>query len=81
MQIPFFIAACDYTIIGDEYYAASAYLSREPTLLGSLVGQDYSKAIILALIVIGVISMTMLALTTLPFIERVAVSLSEALKG
>ena len=81
MQIPFFIAACDYTIIGDEYYAASAYLSREPTLLGSRVGQDYSKAIILALIVIGVISMTMLALTTLPFIERVAVSLSEALKG
>ena len=37
-QIPFFIAACDYTIIGDEYYAASAYISREPTArtMGSL---------------------------------------------
>jgi hypothetical protein len=52
-QIPFFIAACDYVIIGDEYYAASAYLSREPTLLGSLVGQDISKGILLAIIVIG----------------------------
>ena len=39
-QIPFFIATCDYVVIGDEYYAASAYLTREPTLTGSLVGQD-----------------------------------------
>ena len=54
-QIPFFIAACDYTIIGDEFYAASAYLSREPTLLGSLVGQDIGKAIIIGTIVLGII--------------------------
>jgi hypothetical protein len=54
-QIPFFIVACDYTIIGDEYYAATAYLTKEPTLLGSLVGQDISKAILLAMIVIGTI--------------------------
>jgi len=53
-QIPFFITACDYTIIGDEFYAASAYLSREPTLLGSLVGQDYAKAVLIFTIVAGV---------------------------
>ena len=52
-QIPFFIAACDYVIIGDEFYAASAYLSREPTQLGSIVGQDIAKALILALILAG----------------------------
>lgn len=52
-QIPFFIVASDYTIIGDEYYAASAYLSREPTLLGSLVGQDIGKAILILIIVWG----------------------------
>jgi hypothetical protein len=52
-QIPFFVACCDYTMIGDEYYAASAYLTREPVLLGSLVGQDYGKMILLALIVLG----------------------------
>jgi hypothetical protein len=69
MQIPFFIAACDYTIIGDEFYAASAYLSREPTLLGSLVGQDYSKALILLLIIVGIISFSWLTLTSFPFLE------------
>ena len=52
-QIPFFIAACDYVIIGDEFYAASAYLSREPTALGSLVGQDIVKGLIIAVIAIG----------------------------
>lgn len=52
-QIPFFIAACDYVIIGDEFYAASAYLSREPTALGSLIGQDIAKGMILAIVLIG----------------------------
>ena len=55
LQIPFFVVTCDYTIIGDEYYAASAYLTREPTQLGSLVGQDIGKAMIFVLILIGVI--------------------------
>lgn len=57
-QIPFFITAADYTIIGDEFYAASAYLSREPTLLGSLVGQDYAKMVIALIVVAGVITAT-----------------------
>ncbi|MCE5199472.1 MAG: DUF6754 domain-containing protein [Armatimonadota bacterium] len=61
-QIPFFLASCDYTIIGDEYYAASAYLSREPTLLGSLVGQDYGKLTMIALIIVGAIAVTLGAL-------------------
>ncbi len=54
-QLPFFIAACDYTLIGEELYAASAYLSREPMLLGSLKGQDYGKLMIFVAIVFGVI--------------------------
>jgi hypothetical protein len=52
-QLPFFVAACDYTLIGEELFAASAYLSREPKLLGSLKGQDIGKAIILAAILVG----------------------------
>jgi hypothetical protein len=51
-QLPFFITACDYTLIGEELYAASAYLSREPLLLGSLKGQDLGKALIMVLIVV-----------------------------
>jgi hypothetical protein len=54
-QLPFFVTACDYTLIGEELFAASAYLSKEPKLLGSLKGQDYAKAIILISIVLGVI--------------------------
>lgn len=57
-QIPFFLASCDYTIIGDEYYAASAYLSREPTLLGSLVGQDYGKLLMIGLVLLGAIGVS-----------------------
>ncbi len=54
-QLPFFVAACDYTLIGEEMFAASAYLSREPKLLGSLKGQDLGKAVFLFAIVIGII--------------------------
>ncbi len=54
-QLPFFVAACDYTLIGEELFAASAYLSREPKLLGSLKGQDMGKAIILLALLAGII--------------------------
>lgn len=51
-QLPFFITACDYTLIGEELYAASAYLSREPMLLGTLKGQDFGKLTFLAAIIL-----------------------------
>jgi hypothetical protein len=54
-QLPFFVTSCDYTIIGEELYAASAYLSREPKLLGSLKAQDWGKLIILFFIIAGAI--------------------------
>lgn len=47
IQLPFFITTCDYTLIGEELYAASAYLSRDPRLLGSLRGQDVGKAFLM----------------------------------
>lgn len=54
-QVPFFITTCDYTIIGEELFAVSAYLTREPVLLGSLRGQDFAKIVIFVMIIIGVI--------------------------
>ncbi len=57
-QLPFFITTCDYTLIGEELYAASAYLSREPMLLGSLKGQDLGKAFVLIVILLGTILAT-----------------------
>ena len=55
-QIPFFITTCDYTLIGEELYAASAYLGREPILLGSLKAQDYAKAGVIVCALIGFIA-------------------------
>ena len=58
-QLPFFIAACDYTLIGEELFAASAYLSREPKLLGSLKGQDVAKLFFILVITVGVLAATL----------------------
>jgi hypothetical protein len=57
-QLPFFVAACDYTLIGEEFYAASAYLSGEPDQLGSLRGQDIGKMVVAAGLLIGCIIAT-----------------------
>ncbi|MGE5560513.1 MAG: DUF6754 domain-containing protein [Chloroflexota bacterium] len=54
-QIPFFIAACDYCLIGEEIYAASAYLSKDPILVGSVVGQDWTRIGLFLLIIVGTI--------------------------
>jgi hypothetical protein len=58
-QLPFFIAACDYTLIGEELYAASAYLSKEPKFLGSLKAQDLFKIILTVIILTGALSVTL----------------------
>ena len=65
-QLPFFITTCDYTLMGEELYAASAYLSREPRLLGSLKGQDIGKGVILLVLVVG----TLLAGFEVPFLTQ-----------
>lgn len=58
-QLPFFVAACDYTLIGEEFFAASAYLSGSPEELGSLKGQDMGKMIVAGLLILGVILATL----------------------
>jgi hypothetical protein len=62
-QLPFFVAACDYTLIGEELFAASAYLSNEPKQLGSLKGQDVGKVIAMLSIVLGAGMLTLYQLT------------------
>ncbi len=54
-QLPFFVASCDYTLLGEELFAASAYLSKEPRQLGSLKGQDFGKLIFMTAIILGVL--------------------------
>jgi len=52
-QLPFFVAACDYTLIGEELFAVSAYLSRDPRLVSSLKASDYLKVAIVAALLVG----------------------------
>jgi hypothetical protein len=57
-QLPFFVVACDYTLIGEEFFATSAYLSKEPDLLGTLKATDAVKTLIMILLVLGTILQT-----------------------
>lgn len=64
-QLPFFVTACDYTLIGEELYAASAYISREALLLGAIKGEDWGKFVIgAALIAASIVGL----LTTFPIL-------------
>ncbi len=62
-QLPFFIATCDHTLIGEDLYAASAYLSRDPALVGTLRGQDVGKGFLLIGLVVGTGLLTLGAVT------------------
>ena len=55
-QIPFFVTACDYTLIGEEFFTASAYLSNKPELVGSIKGQDIVKLLVMIAMCLTVIS-------------------------
>ena len=55
-QVPFFVASSDYTLIGEELFAAAAYLSGDRMQLGSIVGQDMAKVIVAVLIIAGVVT-------------------------
>ena len=57
-QVPFFVAACDYGLIGEELYAAGAIASGNPVKLGSIAGQDIGKLYVMALLIIGVLAST-----------------------
>lgn len=57
-QLPFLVAACDYTLIGDEMLVAGAYLAQDPVKLGSTAGQDWVKLAGVCLILVGAILAT-----------------------
>ncbi len=60
-QLPFFIVTCDFTLLGEELFAASAYLSKEPKLLSTLKAADWTKVAVIGLILIGVVTHTIWA--------------------
>jgi hypothetical protein len=77
-QLPFFIAACDYTLIGEEFYAASAYLSGDPDQQGSLKGQDFGKILVAGLLIVGALLATGAALAGRANLPQLKATLSQA---
>ena len=57
-QIPFFAAVCDYVIIGEETFAANAYLTKDTDVITSLATTDLFRLVGWAIIVIGAILST-----------------------
>lgn len=73
-QVPFFICTCDYTLIGEELFAASTYLSKDAVQIGILAGQDRIKLAIMVLIVVGVVFATIHVINpeiTLPNLQKI----------
>ncbi len=68
-QIPFLISSCDYTIIGEEVYAASAYVSDAPEIKGSIRAQDRMKLLLVLLILVGIILTTIPGLSECWFVQ------------
>ena len=66
IQLSFFIVACDFTLIGEELFAASGYLSKDPSILASIRAQDILKIIIAAFLVMATFAATLGQITELP---------------
>lgn len=50
IQLSFFMVACDYTLIGEELFTASAYLSEDKRIKASMLAQDALRALLLILL-------------------------------
>ena len=74
-QIPFFVTACDYTLMGEEFFAASAYLSQESDLIAGVTAQDVIKIILVLIILLGTVSRALydLALINLDLIKFIGI--------
>lgn len=57
-SIPFFVASCDYVLVSEEVYVAGAYTSGDPLMQGSIVGEDWLKLVVMAIMGLGSILAT-----------------------
>lgn len=52
-NLPMMVAVCDYFLIGGELYAASAYLSKEPTMVATTGAGDAWKVVTIIAVILG----------------------------
>ncbi|HHY45662.1 MAG TPA: hypothetical protein GX512_08140 [Firmicutes bacterium] len=60
-QLPFLVAACDQTLIGEELFAAGAYLTEDPVRIGALMAQDTAKIASIGVILLGALAATVVS--------------------
>lgn len=58
--VPFVFATADQTLMGEDMYAAGAYLGHKPWHIGSLLAQDFMRWCVVTVIVILVVANTLL---------------------
>jgi hypothetical protein len=52
-QLPAFVASCDYLILGDEMFAANAYVTQDEQQISNIAGQDIVRIIVLLIMILG----------------------------
>jgi hypothetical protein len=58
--VPFVFATADQALMGEDMYAAGAYLGHKPWHIGSLLAQDFMRWCVVTVIVILVVANTLL---------------------
>jgi hypothetical protein len=53
--LPFIYASAEETLLGEEIYAAGAYLQQRPSHIGSLISQDTMRWVIFLFILVGIL--------------------------
>jgi hypothetical protein len=51
--MPMVALFCDYLLIGEELFAASASITRDPMAIATIVGQDWIKLVTIILMIVG----------------------------
>ncbi len=69
-QLPYFVIACDYVLIGEEMFTAGAYLAKDPVTLGCIRAQDLGKIACAGVIVLGAILKTFDVPTLMDFFNK-----------
>ena len=54
-QMPFIICSCDYAMIGEEIYAAAAYVTKNPLTTGGIAASDWTKTVMILMILLGAV--------------------------
>jgi hypothetical protein len=53
IQLSFLLVACDFTLIGEELFAASGMIAGDEAITAAVLGQDWLKYVIIAMLIVG----------------------------